>query len=274
MSDPRADLAEMRHVVEFVGLTFPRGVLGPEAMDLATALGLPDADPALVDRLMRRVAAAQWVALQGPMNAALARVGEPSDAADARALDRAREFAEDADPENPLALALSERAGHDLAAVRARAHDRLEALAVVQAMGERRPEAMVALAATAGRITADLLDLDADDFAAEIAAYADAGTTAEAASPALVRSTGDEEIRAWAREALASLDVPAPAAALAAVRSLAAGPVPANPTDDVLWTATIIVLAEDAIDLATTEAVAEGGDPGDGTAGEGAGPTP
>ena len=59
---------------------------------------------------------------------------------------------------------------------------------------------------------------------------------------------------AWAREAIQSLEVPAPPNALAAVRSLAHGQVPADPTDDVLWTATIIVLAEDAIDLATTEA--------------------
>ena len=254
MSDLRADLADMRRVVDFAGLAFPRGVLGPEAMDLATALGLPDPDPELIDALVRRVAAAQWIALQGPMNAALDRVEPPADLSDARALDRARAFAEDADPENPFALALAERAGHDLAAVRARALDRLEALAVVQADGADRPEALVALASTTGRITADLLDLDPDDFAAEIAAYADVDTTAEAASPVLVRSTGDEEIRAWAREAIQSLEVPAPPNALAAVRSLAHGQVPADPTDDVLWTATIIVLAEDAIDLATTEA--------------------
>jgi hypothetical protein len=249
----------MRRVVDFAGLAFPRGVLGPEAMDLATALGLSDADPELIDTLVRRVAAAQWIALQGPMNAALARVDAPTSASDAQSLERARVFAEDADPENPFALALAERAGHDLAAVRARALDRLEALAAAQADGADRPEALVALASTAGRITADLLDLDPDDFAAEVAAYADVDTTAEAASPALVRATGDEEIRAWAREALSSLEVPAPPNALAAVRSLAAGPVPADPTDDVLWTATIIVLAEDAIDLATTE-VAPGGD--------------
>lgn len=271
MSDLRADLADMRRVVDFAGLAFPRGVLGPEAMDLATALGLPDPDPELVDTLVRRVAAAQWIALQGPMNAALARVEMPADPSDARALERARDFAEDADPENPFALALSERAGHDLAAVRARALDRLDALAVAQADGADRPEALVALASTAGRITADLLDLDPDDFAAEIAAYADVGTTAEAASPALVRATGDEEIRTWAREALGTLDVPAPPTALAAVRSLADGPVPDDATDDVLWTATIIVLAEDAIDLATTEATPDDDatdDPGDAIASE------
>jgi hypothetical protein len=134
---------------------------------------------------------------------------------------------------------------------------------VAQADGAGRPEALVALASTAGRITADLLDLDPDDFAVEIAAYADVDTTAEAASPVLVRTTGDEEIRAWAREALSSLNVPAPPNALAAVRSLATGPVPADPIDDVLWTATIIVLAEDAIDLATTAAASDDDDPDD-----------
>ena len=263
MSDLRADLADMRRVVDFGGLAFPRGVLGPEAMDLATALGLSDADPELIDTLVRRVAAAHWIALQGPMNAVLARVEEPANASDAQALERARVFAEDADPENAFALALAERAGHELAAVRARALDRLDALAVAQADGAGRPEALVALASTAGRITADLLDLDPDDFAVEIAAYADVDTTAEAASPVLVRTTGDEEIRAWAREALSSLNVPAPPNALAAVRSLATGPVPADPTDDVLWTATIIVLAEDAIDLATTAAASDDDDPDD-----------
>ena len=146
MSDLRADLADMRRVVDFGGLAFPRGVLGPEAMDLATALGLSDADPELIDTLVRRVAAAHWISLQGPMNAVLARVEEPANASDAQALERARVFAEDADPENAFALALAERTGHELAAVRARALDRLDALAVAQADGAGRPEALVALA--------------------------------------------------------------------------------------------------------------------------------
>ena len=268
MSDLRADLADMRHVLDFTGLAFPRGVLGDEAMDLATGLALPDPDPALVDELVRRVAQAQWIAMQGPVNAALARVPDPGDPAEARVLERAREFAEDADPANPLALALAERAGHDLAAVRARAVDRLDALAVALGDGAARPEALVALAQAAGRITADLLDLDPDDFAAEISAYADVDTTAEAAAPELARATGDEEIRTWAREALQGLDVPAPPAALAAVKSLAEGPVPDDPSDDVLWTSTIIVLAEDAIDMATTEAGPGGDDPSDEIASE------
>ena len=41
MSDLRADMASMRRVIEMAGLAFPRGVLGPEAMDLAAATGVP-----------------------------------------------------------------------------------------------------------------------------------------------------------------------------------------------------------------------------------------
>ena len=253
MSDLRADMASMRRVIEMAGLAFPRGVLGPEAMDLAAAIGLGAPDPALVDALIRRVASAQWLALQAPMNASLARVPVPDNVSDARALEQAIGFAEDADPENPLALALAERAGLDLAAMRARALDRLEALAVVQADGTNRPEALVALASTAGRLVSDLLDLDPDDFAHEIADYADVETTAEVAAPELARATGDIEIRTWAREALASLDVPAPPRALAAVRAIADGDVPVDAADDVVWTSTIIVLAEEAIELAAVE---------------------
>ncbi len=260
MTDSRADVAAMRRLLDLTGLAYPRGVLGPEAMDLATTLARVDPDPALVETLVRRVAAAQWIGLQGPMNAALTRVGTPDDPSDARALDQACAFAEHADPDNPLSLALAERAGHDLASVRTRALDRLEALAVTQADGPERPDALVALATTAGRITADLLDLDPDDFAAEIAAYADVDTTAKDAMPVLVRATGDLEIRTWARDAIGSLDVPAPPLALASVRGLAAGEVPDDAVGDVLWTATIIVLAEQAIDMATAQATAGDGD--------------
>ena len=74
---------------------------------------------------------------------------------------------------------------------------------------------------------------------------------AEAAAPRLARATGDDEIREWARDELRALDVPAPPSAIAAVRRMADGPVPEDPADDVVWVATVIVLAEDAIDLAT-----------------------
>jgi len=253
------DMAAMRRVIAMTGLAFPRGLLGPEAMQLAAAIGARAHDRAEVDALIRQVATAQWPVLQGPMAAALARADRPDDAADDRSLAVAEEFAADADPYNPLALALAERAGLDLAAVRARAQDRLEALAGTQGTDPGRPEALVALATTAGRIVVDLLDLDPEDFAPEISDYADAGTSAEAATPRLVRATGDDEIRSWAREAVTALDVPAPPAALASVKAMAQGPVPEDPADDVLWTAAMVVLAEDAIDMATAEQAEQAG---------------
>lgn len=251
------DMAAMRRVIAMTGLAFPRGLLGPEAADLAAAIGAGAPDRDEVDSLIKAVAMAQWPVLQGPMAAALSRADRPDDAADDRSLAVAEEFAADADPYNPLALALAERAGLDLAAARARALDRLEVLAAAQGTDPERPEALVALATATGRIVIDLLDLDPEDFGPEIADYADAGTSAEAAAPRLARATGDDEIREWARDELRALDVPAPPSAIAAVRRMADGPVPEDPADDVVWVATVIVLAEDAIDLATA------GDPSD-----------
>ena len=256
------DMAAMRRVIAMTGLSFPRGLLGPEATALAAAIGAGAPDRAEVDALIKQVATAQWPVLQGPMAAALSRAGRPEDAADDRSLAVAEEFAADADPYNPLALALAERAGLDLAASRARALDRLEVLAATQGTEPGRPEALVALATATGRIVVDLLDLDPEDFGPEIADYADAGTSAEAATPRLARATGDDEIRQWARDSLRDLDVPAPPSALAAVRRMAEGPTPEDPADDVVWVATVIVLAEDAIDMATAEQAgdaAEGG---------------
>lgn len=254
------DMAAMRRVIAMTGLSFPRGLLGPEATELAAAIGAGAPDRDEVDALIKQVATAQWPVLQGPMAAALSRAERPDDPADDRSLAVAEEFAADADPYNPLSLALAERAGLDLAAARARALDRLEALAATQGTEPDRPEALVALATATGRIVVDLLDLDPEDFGPEIADYADAGTSADAATPRLARATGDDEIRQWARESLRDLDVPAPPSALAAVRRMAEGPTPEDPADDVVWVATVIVLAEDAIDLATAEAPGEGDD--------------
>jgi len=253
------DMAAMRRVIAMTGMAFPRGLLGPEATQLAAAIGAGAPDRDEVDALIKQVATAQWPVLQGPMAAALSRAERSDDAADDRSLVVAEEFAADADPHNPLALALAERAGLDLAAARARALDRLEVLAATQGTDPERPEALIALATTAGRTVVDLLDLDPEDFGPEIADYADAGTSPEVATPRLARATGDDEIRAWARESLLALDVPAPPMALASIKRLAEGPVPDDPAEDPLWTATVIVLAEDAIDIATAEVDGDGG---------------
>ncbi|MFM8828593.1 MAG: hypothetical protein ACKOGE_04830 [Actinomycetota bacterium] len=253
------DLAAMRRVIAMTGLAFPRGLLGPGATELAAAIGAGAPDRDEVDALIKQVATAQWPVLQGPMAAALSRAERPDDPADDRSLAVAEDFAADADPYNPLALARAERAGLDLAAARARALDRLEVLAATQGTDPERPEALIALATTAGRTVVDLLDLDPEDFGPEIADYADAGTSPEVATPRLARATGDDEIRAWARESLLALDVPAPPMALASIKRLAEGPVPDDPAEDPLWTATVIVLAEDAIDIATAEVDGDGG---------------
>jgi len=260
------DMAAMRRVIAMTGMAFPRGLLGPEATQLAAAIGAGAPDRDEVDALIKQVATAQWPVLQGPMAAALSRAERSDDAADDRSLVVAEEFAADADPHNPLALALAERAGLDLAAARARALDRLEVLAATQGTDPERPEALIALATTAGRTVVDLLDLDPEDFGPEIADYADACTSPEVATPRLARATGDDEIRAWARESLLALDVPAPPIALASIKRLAEGPVPEDPAEDALWTATVIVLAEDAIDTATAEVDGQGGDNGVGGA--------
>lgn len=249
--------AVLRRVLDMTGLTFPRGLLGSEATDLAAFIGTGDPDPVELRRLVRMVAAAQWPMLQGPTRAALAREPDPGMPGDLDALVVARAVADDPDPGNPLALALAERAGFDLAAVRARALDRLEVLAVTQAGGAHQPAALTALAATAGRIVVDLLALDPDDFAPEIAAYADAEASAEREAPDLARATGDMEIREWAREALMSLDIPAPPLALASVRGLAQGPVPQDPAHDVVWIATMLALADEAMELAAADQSAQ-----------------
>ncbi|MSO43848.1 MAG: hypothetical protein EXQ74_00830 [Thermoleophilia bacterium] len=258
------DIAAMRRVIGVTGITFPRGLLGPEAMDLAVAIGTADPDPAEVDALIRQVAAVQWPLLKGPIAAALARATRSDDPTTDRLLAVAESMATDADPGNALALALAERSGRDLAAVRVRAVDRLEALALTGA-GERSGSAtLTALATATGRITADCLDLDPEDFGSEIAAYAAERMSASTATSTLTRSTGDPEIRQWARDAIATLDVPAPPDALAAVRGMAAGPLPDDPADDRLWTATIIVLAEEAIDLTEAEMALTDGPADDG----------
>jgi hypothetical protein len=53
------DIAAMRRVIAMTGVTFPRGLLGPDAMDLAAAIGAGAPDRGEVDSLVKVVAAAQ-----------------------------------------------------------------------------------------------------------------------------------------------------------------------------------------------------------------------
>jgi hypothetical protein len=243
-SDPAAAL---RRVLALTGLRFPRGLIGREAHRLAAVLREERDDD--VQALVRRVAAEMWPQVQASMAAAVERAAERADDVDQDAFAMVLEWARSRDGDNPLALTLAFQAGNDLAAVLGRASSRVEA--VEQAPADRRA---VVAARAAGLIAVDLLDLDPDDFELEIAAYVEADETVEALR-SLARNTGDEEVRAWAREALLELDLPVRGSGLAAIRDFASGEIPQDPGDDVVWVATIQSLAEQgiAIVLASNE---------------------
>jgi hypothetical protein len=243
----------VRRALTLTGLSYPRGLLGDEAVALADALSAGGADPLRLAALLEAASRAHWHELRPPMAAALARARLPERGEDREALEIARALAERDDPANPLALALAQRAASALAAARRRAVDRLESLAAALDGGRvAGPGAAAALAAATGAIVVDLLDLDAEDFAPEIAAYVEDGQTVEALQ-AMARATGDLEIREWAREVVAGLKVPGPVSALDAVHGMAAGPLPEDPADDAVWVAAILALAEDAVEIAIAE---------------------
>ncbi len=237
-------------VLALTGLGFPRGVLGPEIWALARALseeGAPGADPA---ELAEAAAEAHWPELRGPMDAALRRGAAAAGPEDREAFAIVLPWAADESPDNPLARALAVRAATELAAADARARERLRA--AEGAIAEGGPGAAIAAATAAGAIAADLLDLDPEDFGQEIATYVEAGRRPEDIAQ-LARSTGDPEIRAWARGAVAAADDGEAPAAAAGVRHLASGPPPEDPAEDLVWVPTILSLAEEAIERALVD---------------------
>lgn len=240
------------HALALAGVGLPRGVLGAEAMALARAIaaGAPEDELA---PLRLATSEAHWPELRLAMGAALERARSSAEGAEADELDAALALVPDASPANPLALALAEGAGRSLAGVLVRVGERLEDL---EERIEGGAEPLEAAALAAGPIVDDLLDLDPDDFAPEIATYVAAGEDAGAATE-LARATGDEEIRAWARESLWGIDEDEAPRATAALAELASGPAPEDPADDTVWRATILTLAEEAIALAL---VAEAGE--------------
>jgi hypothetical protein len=189
------------------------------------------------------------------MEAALLRGRAAAGPDDRAAFDVVLGWAASESPDTPLARALAVRAATELAAADARARERLRA--AEGAIAEGGPGAAVAAATAAGAIAADLLDLDPEDFAPEIAAYVAAGRRPEDISQ-LARSTGDPEIRAWARGAVAAADDPDAPAAAAGVRHLASGPPPADPAEDLVWVPTILALVEEAIERALVDEAGEG----------------
>jgi hypothetical protein len=243
-------------VLALTGVGFPRGVLGPETWALARALsdeGAPGGDPA---ELAEAAAAAHWPELRGPMEAALLRAAAAAAPEDREAFEIVLPWAADDSPDTPLARALAVRAATELAGAGARARERLRA--AEPAVAEGGPAAAVAAATAAGAIAADLLDLDPEDFDREIGAYVEAGRRPEDIAE-LARSTGDPEIRTWARSAVAATDDPEAPSAAAGVRHLATGPVPQDPAEDLVWVPTILSLAEEAIERALVDEAEEDG---------------
>ena len=233
-------------VLARTGLGLPRGILGPEVRALAGALS-GEGD---VGALAASAAAAHWPELRGPMEAAVRRGRARAGAEDQEAFAVVLGWAADPDPDNPLARALAVRAASELAAAGERARGHLRA--AESAVAEGGAGAAVAAAAAAGAIAVELLDLDPEDFGPEILAYVESGK-AEEAVDALARSTGDAEIRGWAREAVASAEDPEAPAAAAGVRKLAEGRPPPDPAADLVWVPTILALAEEAIERALVE---------------------
>jgi hypothetical protein len=244
----------LARVLGTTGLSFPRGLLGPETWALARALGPDDdgaGDPA---ELAGAASAALWPELRGPMEAALLRARPAATGPDREPFELVLAWAADPDPDNPLSRALAVRAATELAAAGERARAHLRAAEAVVAEGGA--DAAVAASTAAGAIAVELLDLDPDDFEPEIRDYIEADQDAEAIE-ALARATGDAEIRAWARAAVAASDDPEAPAAAAGVRHLASGPPPADPSEDLVWVPTILALAQEAIERALVEDAGE-----------------
>ena len=251
--------AAVRRVLNVSGVAFPRGVLGQEARELADAIAA-DADEEVLAAGIRRVAAAHWPPLRTPIAAGLARGAARAEDGDREAFAWAMSLAGSEDPDNTLALALAARAGAELAAALTRAGARLARLGPAVVRGDA--EATFELTRAAGEIVVDLLELDPEDFAPEIAEYA-GGESGEEGVAALARATGEADARAWAREALRGLPQGRPAND--AVIALAAPAPPDDPAEDVVWVAAILALAAEGIERAAVEAPdpSANGDPPD-----------
>ncbi|HRC07755.1 MAG TPA: hypothetical protein PLV41_06040 [Miltoncostaeales bacterium] len=232
-----------------IGVGLPRGVLGPDARALARAVADGDRDTATIAALRRAAAAEHWPQLRLAIGAALDRA---SGTADDPALADARALVDREDANNPLALALVDDAVSLLAAVMVRTDERLAVL-------DRRLAADGGgddLTRTVGDIVVDLLDLDPEDYEDEIADFLRVGQS-DASRANLARATGDDEIRTWAREELAEATAYGSGHAASALGRLAASDPPEDPADDPVWTAAILALVDEAVEIATVNQVLE-----------------
>ena len=237
MTAPEAFIA----LILQTGVTFPRGVLGPEARAFADAVAA-GARVQELDVLRAAVAEAHWEDLRLAMGASLERAAGPSPAP---AATDALDLVLDERPDNPFALALADEAGRSLAAVVVRNRERLAVLEPRLADGT---PADADLALVIGAIVVDLLDLDPLDYEEEIAEYIRVGE-GDAARRDLARATGDVESREWAREELRRVQVEDAPVASRALRALSAGEPPEDPASDAVWIAAMLALVEQAVEL-------------------------
>lgn len=244
-----SDVERFTMLLGRIGVGLPRGVLGPDARALARSVADGERDGVTIDRLRRAAAAEHWPQLRLAIGAGLDRVAggdEDPTLADARAL------VDQEDSANPLALALVDDAAGLLAAVMVRTDERLAVLdrrLAAEGGGEE-------LTRTVGDIVVDLLDLDPEDYEDEIADYLRSGQS-DASRANLARATGDDEIRMWAREELADAMAPNSGHAASALGRLAASAPPEDPAEDPVWTAAILALVDEAIEIATVNQVLE-----------------
>ena len=257
--DERAAIAE---ALRTDGVLFPRGVLGAEAHALARGLGT-DEPPEDLQALVDSATQAHWPELQPAIEAALQRAAAGAEDQRRASLSLAAQLAASPDPDNPLARSIAVRAAQGLSTARRRA---VEIVAAAERpMGVGGSAGMVAGARAAGAAAVELLDLDPDDFAAEIRIYVDAMGGDPAGDPdsdalsELARATGDDELRTAARSVVRSLEDEISDAASTALVPVLDGEAPEDPAEDAVWVGAALALSEQAIERALVEEALGGG---------------
>ena len=221
-ADPMTPEESLMRVLALTGLSLPRGVLGPETWALA-------ARPLGRGRARRPIRRSWPGRPRRPTGPSCADRWRPRCCAPAGARPRRTPTPSTSCSSGPPTRTRTRRwrgrsrCGRPPSWRRPARAPRARLRAAEAGIAQGGPDAAIAATSAAGAIAADLLDLDPEDFAIEIAEYVEAGSRPEDIEM-LARATGDPEIRAWARAAVASTEAPDAPEAEAAVRHLAAGP--------------------------------------------------
>jgi hypothetical protein len=244
-------------VLQVEGVEIPRLLVAENALEAAVQIASGDSAGRALAPRVERAAEALWPEMSGPVEAAIRRgaatVAPDEDDAFVMALEWTSADARD----NPLALALVARASAALGSAISRSEERLRAAEVTVANGG--PQAAVAAATAVGSNVIDLLDLDVEDYEPELVVFVDQDQSPEALDR-LARETGDDELRALARELIGVLSPEDAPSTVAAVAELADGPPPEDPAQDATWVPAMIALAEEAITLAMAAGHEDSGD--------------